>query len=159
MNNAKENLVQRVVVPAIQQANKHKRSTVDPIILKAPTHEVRGLDKSHSPFSFQLEIQKLRIPIPMIELAKNESFKRSIVEALEPNTIQASTEYVNLQDEKQVVVLSPMIENYDDNSPSFYVSLIIHEKILHNYLLDTGSSHNLIPKAVMDELGLDITKP
>ena len=51
-----------------------------------------------------------------------------------------------------------MIENCDDNSPSFYVSLTIHDKMLHNYLLDTGASHNLIPKAVMDELGLDITK-
>lgn len=52
-----------------------------------------------------------------------------------------------------------MIQNCEDNSPSFYVSLTIHEKILHNCLLDTGASHNLMPKAVMDELGLDITKP
>ena len=52
-----------------------------------------------------------------------------------------------------------MIENYEDNSSSFYVSLTIHDKILHNYLLDIGASHNLMPKVVMDELGLDITKP
>jgi len=51
-----------------------------------------------------------------------------------------------------------MVENCDENSPSFYVSLIIHDKILHNFLLDIGASHNLMPKAVMDELGLDITK-
>ena len=90
---------------------------------------------------------------------KNESFKRSILEALQPNAIQASTNYVNLQDDKPTVVLSPMIENYDDSSPSFYVSLTIHDKILHNYLLDTRASHNIIPKVFMDELGLDITKP
>eukprot|EP00253_Pinus_taeda_P002856 PITA_02856 len=46
-----------------------------------------------------------------------------------------------------------------DNSPSFYVSLTIHDKILHNYLLDIGASHNLIPKAVMEELNFDITRP
>lgn len=90
---------------------------------------------------------------------KNESFKRSIIEALEPNAIQASTNYVNLQYDKPAVVLSPMMENYDDSSPSFYVSLTIHDKILHNCLLDIGASHNLTPKVVMDELGLDITKP
>src|SRR5699024_8007237 len=72
--------------------------------------------------------------------------------------IQASTDYVNLQDNKPAVVLSPMIENCDDSSPSVYVSLIIHEKILHNCLLDTGANNNLMPKAVIDELGLDITK-
>jgi len=90
---------------------------------------------------------------------KNESFKRSILEDLEPNAIQASTDYVNLQDDKQAIVLNPMIENYDDSSPSFYVFLTIHDKILQNCLLDTGANHNLMPKVVMDELGLDITKP
>jgi hypothetical protein len=52
-----------------------------------------------------------------------------------------------------------MIEDQDDSCPPFYISLNIHDKILHNYLLDSGASHNLMPKAVMDELGLDVTKP
>jgi len=56
-------------------------------------------------------------------------------------------------------VLSLMVEPADDNSPYFYVSLIIHDKILHNFLLDTRANHNLMPKAVMEELGLDITIP
>ena len=52
-----------------------------------------------------------------------------------------------------------MTKPTNENSPSFYVLLTIHDKILHNCLLDTGASHNLMPKAVMDELGLDITRP
>lgn len=69
------------------------------------------------------------------------------------------TNYANLQDDKPAVVLSPMIKPTGNNSPSFYVSLTIHDKILHNFLLDTGASHNLMPKAVMEELDLDITRP
>jgi hypothetical protein len=30
---------------------------------------------------------------------------------------------------------------------------------LHNAMFDFGASHNLIPKIVMDNLGLDITRP
>ena len=30
---------------------------------------------------------------------------------------------------------------------------------LHNAMLYLGASHNLIPKVVMDQLGLDITRP
>jgi hypothetical protein len=30
---------------------------------------------------------------------------------------------------------------------------------LHNSILDSGALHNLMPKVVMDELGLDITRP
>jgi len=56
-------------------------------------------------------------------------------------------------------MLSPMTEPVDVNSTSFYVSLTIHDKILHNFLLDIGASHNLMPKVVMEELGLDITRP
>lgn len=51
-----------------------------------------------------------------------------------------------------------MIEDRDERCPPFYISLNIHDNILHNFLLDSGASHNLIPKAVMDELGLEITK-
>jgi len=56
INNAKETPVQRAIVLAIHQAKKQKQPAVDPIILKAPAHEVRGLDKSSSPFSFESEI-------------------------------------------------------------------------------------------------------
>jgi len=41
----------------------------------------------------------------------------------------------------------------------FYVSLHIHDKILHNAMFDSGDSHNLMPKAVMEKLNLDITIP
>jgi len=134
-------------------------SRSDPNILKALAQEVRGFDKSPSPFSFELEVQKLKIYIPLIELLKNEAIKKPIVDALELKATQGSNESVNLEDGKPIVVLSLMTKPADDNFPSFYVSLIIHEKILHNCLLDIGASHNLMPKAVMDELGLDITRP
>ena len=31
--------------------------------------------------------------------------------------------------------------------------------ILHNAMLDSGASHNLIPRVVVESLGLDITRP
>ena len=69
------------------------------------------------------------------------------------------TDFVNLQDDKPIVTIGPMIEDLKDSCPPFYISLNIHDKILHNCLLDSGASHNLMPKAVMDELGISITKP
>jgi len=97
--------------------------------------------------------------VPLIELAKNEVFKKPILDALELKASQASNDYVNLQDDKPAIVLSVMTEPPDNSSPSFYVSLTIHDKTLHNCLLDTGANHNLMPKAVMEELGLDMTRP
>ena len=51
-----------------------------------------------------------------------------------------------------------MVEDIDDSSPPLYTSLNIHDKVMHNCLMDSGASHNLMPKIVMEELGLEITK-
>lgn len=51
-----------------------------------------------------------------------------------------------------------MVEDRDDSSPPLYTSLNIHDKVLHNCLMDLGPSHNLMPKIVMEELGLEVKK-
>jgi hypothetical protein len=56
------------------------------------------------------------------------------------------------------MILGPLLEDGDDSSPHFYTSMNIHDQVLHNCLMDSGPSHNLMPKSVMDELGLEITK-
>ena len=50
---------------------------------------------------------------------------------------------------------------YEQNQevPPFYVSLSIHDMTLHNAMLDLGSSHNLMPKVIMERMGLEITRP
>ena len=50
------------------------------------------------------------------------------------------------------------MEDTDDSSPPFYTSLNIHDKVMNNYLMDLGESHNLMPKTIMDVLGFEITK-
>ena len=50
------------------------------------------------------------------------------------------------------------MEDRDDSSPPLYTSLNIHDKVLHNFLMDSEESHNLMPKIVMEELGLEVTK-
>jgi len=89
---------------------------------------------------------------------KNESFKKDILKTLDPKCISSSADILNIQDDNPTIVLGVMIEDRDEICPPFYISLNIHDKILHNCLLDSGASHNLMPKVVMDELGLEITK-
>ena len=39
------------------------------------------------------------------------------------------------------------------------MSLNVHDMVLHNAMLDSGASHNLIPKGAVESLGLEITRP
>jgi hypothetical protein len=89
---------------------------------------------------------------------KNEMFKKDILKTLDPKYVSPSADILNIYDEKPTITMGQMIEDKDESYPPFYISLNIHEKTLHNCLLDSGASHNLMPKVVMDELGLEITK-
>ena len=46
-----------------------------------------------------------------------------------------------------------------EDIPPFYINLTIHDMFLHNAMFDSGASHNLMPKTIMEFLGLDITRP
>jgi hypothetical protein len=127
-------------------------------VVKSLVPEVREILKPPSSFNFEHEIQKIRIHVPLSELVKHEDFKRCLSKLLQSEPSSHSTDSVNLQDENPTVILGPLIEYRDDSSPPFYTSLNIHDKVLHNCLMDSGASHNLMPKTVMDELGLEITK-
>ena len=127
-------------------------------MVKCPTPKVKEILKPFSSFSFENEIQKIKILVPFLELVKNEDFKRYLSKMLQPEPSSYPTYSINLQDEKPTVILGPLVEDRDDSSPPFYTSLNIHNKVLHNCFLDSGASHNLMPKIVMDELGLEVTK-
>jgi hypothetical protein len=96
--------------------------------------------------------------VPLSKLVKHEDFKKSLSKLLHSEPSCHPTNSVNLQDENPAVILDPMVEYRDDSSPPFYTSLNIHDKVLHNCFMDSGASHNLMPKTVMEELGLVITK-
>jgi hypothetical protein len=96
--------------------------------------------------------------VPLTELIKHGEFKKRFSEILQSEVSCLPTDSINLQDENPVVFLGPMVEVRDDSSPPFYTSLNIHDKVLHNFLMDSGDSHNLMPKTVMEELGLEVTR-
>ena len=68
---------------------------------------------------------------------------------------------VNLNDDTPELLFGPKIEAkfQEGTTPPFYISLNIHDKMLHNAMLDSGASHNLMPKVIMEILGLEVTRP
>jgi len=142
----------------VAASNKKKDALNPQALAKIPTPEVKEILKSPPSFSFDSDIQKIKIHVPFLELIKNEEFKRYLSKMLQPKPSSNSTDSVNLQDEKLIVIMGPLVEDRDDSSPPFYTSLNVHDKVLHNFLMDSGASHNLMPRTVMDELGLEITK-
>jgi hypothetical protein len=150
----------RVEKPADEVTNNHRGKKAQPIspIIQNHAPEIREIPKLTYSFNFEHEIQKIRILVPLTELIKHGEFKKRFSDLLKSEASSPSTDFISLQDERPAVVLGPMVEDIDDSSPPFYTSLNIHDKVLHNFLMDLGASHNLMPKAVMEELGLEVTR-
>jgi hypothetical protein len=150
----------RTEKPANEVADSNKGKKAQPLSPMVQIHvpEVREIPKLTSSFNFEHEIQKIRIPVPLSEMIKHEVFKKHLFELLQSEASCLPTDSINLQDKKPVVILGPMVEDKNDSSPPFYTSLNIHDKVLHNCLMDSGASHNLMPKTVMEELGLEVTR-
>ena len=95
---------------------------------------------------------------PLSELAKHEVYRSQISGSLK---IYVNKDSVNVFDDQPELIFGPKVNGKiaKGQVPPFYVGLNIHEKILHNAMFDSGASHNLMPKSVMEKLDLDITKP
>jgi hypothetical protein len=119
-------------------------------MVKTPIPEVKEIPKPTSPFNFEHEIQKIRIPVPLSKLVKHEYFKMILFKLLLPEPSNHPIDSINLQDERPAVILGPMVEDRDYSSPPLYTSLNIHDKVMHNCLMDSRASHNLMPKTVIE---------
>ena len=118
----------------------------------------KSSSKSQIPFSLEQEISGIKISIPLTKLATQNVYRSQIFKAF---NIEENNDTVNLNDDQPELIFGPNIEGrYQEGPvPPFYVSLNVHNKILHNVVHDSGASHNLMPKAVMESLGLEITRP
>ena len=68
---------------------------------------------------------------------KNDSYKAQITETL---SIAKGEDAVNLNDDQPELLFGPEVDGKHQQwgVPPFYISLNIHDKILHNAMLDSG---------------------
>ena len=109
---------------------------------------VKKVDKVTA-FSLENEIAKLKVSIPLIELIKNNNYKHQVSKILH---IDPLFDMVNVEDDHPELIFGPALEGQSEDSevPPFYISLRLHEYVLHNAMFDSGASHNLMPKAIME---------
>jgi hypothetical protein len=141
---------------------RRKEKSKEESLKKAPEvskeTSIKEVDKAPPPFNFENEMAKIKIFVPFNELIKKGEYRNQIIKML---NMEEAPDTLNIQDDHPAILFGPRIEETGDTDdvPPFYVSLKIHDMTLHNTMLDSGTSHNLMPKVVMDELGLDVTRP
>ena len=111
------------------------------------------------PFSFESEVAKMNLLLPFNEICRNSEYREQLIKMLKSDVVSKILDSINLEDDNTTILFGPRMEpNDDDEVPPFYVTLTIHDQNLHNAMFDTRASHNLMPKEIMDALGLHITR-
>jgi hypothetical protein len=125
--------------------------------------EVQTLSKVSTAFSLEGELAKLKIPIPLSELMNKNAYRSQVIKSLsiEPeigtkalNVGSANhSDTVNLVDDRPELLFGPEVDGQTDNGvvTPFYISLNIHDLILHNAMLDSGASHNLMKFGLLNK--------
>jgi hypothetical protein len=101
-------------LPTTKELVSEVREDTKPLYSLSFEHEIQNI-RITVPLSelvkneyFKRSLSKL-LPVPLSELVKNEDFKRSLSKLLQFESPQLSTDLVNIQYEKPVVVLGPMV--------------------------------------------------
>jgi hypothetical protein len=154
---AKDSTVKDFVVKDTVEKGKKKEEPQKRLLTRKEM-VTKEVEKTPSSFDFESEMAKIKISVPFNELIKNSEYINQIIKMLK---MGQTSDTLNIQDDHPAILFRPRVEESSENEevPPFYVSLKIHDMNLHNAMLDSGASHNLMPKVVMDQLGLDVTRP
>jgi hypothetical protein len=98
-------------------------------------------------FSIETELAKVKIPIPLKELAKNPSYQQSISKFM-----GCPVDEANLNDEIPEIFLGT--SRREKNHMPFFMSLQINGLILRNCMLDSSASTNILTLEVMNQFCL-----
>lgn len=109
-------------------------------------------------FNVEKELERVQIPIPLSKLSKNVGYKSQVTKWIQNISVDAKGAVISVQDEKSAVLFGPSSYMIDEIMPPFYVTLKTNDFMLYNCMLDSTTSHNLMPKYIMDHLKLDIPK-
>lgn len=141
-----------------QDNTKNQEKITENIVEKGKSSSHNTKTQSDKPFYLEAEIDKLKISIPLSELAKHDVYRQQIKRSLQ---MLKNRDDVNVLDDTPELLFGPEVDGKTVNEGvlPFYVSLHIHDKVFHNEMFDSGASHNLMPKSVMEKLNLDITRP
>ena len=117
------------------------------------------VEKITSIFNLQNELSKLKIYVPSNELLRNNEYKDTITKMVKGQG-EFQSDILELTNDNPTISFGSKVESIgDEEVPPFYLSLNVNDMVVHNEMLDSGASHNLIPKGVVESLGLEVTRP
>jgi hypothetical protein len=99
------------------------------------------------------DLAKLIITFPFMEVVKIPQQRENILKILDDSNTRIEVVVMNTRQQQNVSSVRPR-----GKVPPFYISIENHDFTLHNCLVDSGATNNIMPLSVMEALGMGCTK-
>jgi hypothetical protein len=125
----------------VNKITSNKSAQKNKLEKKESEVSTRETNKGSGGFSFENEINRIKIPIPLVELAKNHVYRKQLTKVIGISEIESNSDIINLEDDKPNITFGPHFEGARDTVAPFYITLNVHDRLLHNCMLDSGCSY------------------
>lgn len=108
------------------------------------------------------EIKKVKVNFSLIELLKTpiikSTFRKGSKDQIEKQKVEYKDEVHKAKEEEVMPIVEVHVDIYKGKTKvlPFLLTLKVFGKNLHNYLIDSGASINVMPLAICHELGLTL---
>jgi hypothetical protein len=103
-------------------------------------------------------LSNAKMLVPVSELMKILSQRERLLKAIE-DPPQSFVDKQPTMDYQDALIILQNWDRGNENNLLFYLSLLVNDKVLHNCMLDSGASSNVMTKKVMEPLNLRISRP
>jgi hypothetical protein len=73
-------------------------------------------------------------------------YRKQVAKMINLSYAESHADTINLEDDNPTIMFGPHTKNTKDPIAPFYITLTVHDHLLHNGMLDSRASRNLIPK-------------
>ena len=85
------------------------------------------MNKGNGGFSFENEINKIKIPIPLVELVKNHVYRKQITKMIGFSDLESHSDVIKFEYDMSNITFGPHFEGARDNVTPFYITLNVHD--------------------------------
>jgi hypothetical protein len=89
---------------------------------------IKETNKTNTSYNFENELNKIKISIPLVELAKNPTYRKKIAKVMGVYEPESHSDVINLEDDRPNITFGPHFEGFKDNVAPFYITLNIHDQ-------------------------------
>jgi hypothetical protein len=112
---------------SVNKLTENQSAQTNKLEKKESEVSTKETDKGGGGFSLENEINKIKIPIPLVELAKNHVYRKQITKMIGFSDLESHSDVINLEYDKPNITFGPHFEGARDTVAPFYITLNVHD--------------------------------